>query len=69
VSVRSITRKLVGDKFKYAAAGPHYKQLASSLRGVVQGSVKDEYGWCERVVDMIANLDAGSVSGLVQFHT
>jgi branched-chain amino acid aminotransferase len=50
VSIKSITMQSKGDKFEYPAPenlefGPVYTKLLTTLKGIQQGTIKDQFGW------------------------
>jgi branched-chain amino acid aminotransferase len=55
VPIRSISMKSKGDKIDYRGAsdepGPIITKLLSTLKGIQQGKIKDQFGWLYRVRD------------------
>jgi branched-chain amino acid aminotransferase len=52
VPIRSITCRSKGDKFTYLTgedAGPFCVKLLTTLKGVQQGKIADQWGWLEKV--------------------
>jgi branched-chain amino acid aminotransferase len=52
VPIRSITSRSNGDKFTFLTgedAGPICLKLLTTLKGVQQGKVADQWGWLDRV--------------------
>lgn len=61
VPVKSITMRSRGDKFEYAGKdgkpGPVITKLLAMLKGIQQGTVKDQFGW-QRTVQEPKNFEA-----------
>ena len=53
VPIKSITMKSRNDKFSYGNGsgepGPACLKLLKTLKGIQQGKIKDEFGWCDKV--------------------
>ncbi|KAK4941345.1 hypothetical protein LTR10_018755 [Elasticomyces elasticus] len=65
VPIKSITMNSRGDKFEYLKdekeeAGPVYAQLLTTLKGIQQGKVKDQFGWNFTVTEPPSEFKAAS---------
>ena len=61
VPIKSITMRSTGDEFAYPvgkddAPGPVCEKLLTTLKGIQQGKVKDQFGWNHKVTEAPAGL-------------
>ena len=72
VPIKSITMRSRGDKFEYPVnekldPGPVCTQLLTTLKGIQQGKVKDQFGWNMKVTEppkeFVKNAVNGGVNG------
>lgn len=76
VPIKSITMRSENDKFVYQNGsdepGPAYVKLLTTLKGIQQGKIRDDFGWCEKVEEprewkkiaaAASELDGRSVDG------
>ena len=68
VPIKSITMKSKGDKFEYPVneklePGPVCQKLLTTLKGIQQGTVKDQFGWCYTVTKAPAEFGGEGMNG------
>lgn len=54
VPIKSITMRSKNDKFVYGNGrtdepGAAFTKLLTTLKGIQQGKIRDDFGWCEKV--------------------